>query len=211
MSTHMDRKIKICGLTRECDVDYINEAKPDYIGFVFAESRRKVLPKEAYMLKKRMAEGIRTVGVFVNEQPEKIIALVKEGIIDVVQLHGQETYIYVNYIKEHTKCPIIKAVHQETWQEQDVYHKYAEAGVNYFLFDSSNGEQIGGTGRTFDWSLLPRISYPYFLAGGLHIGNIEAALRKVEPYGVDISSGVEKNGVKDRDKIIEMIRRIRNV
>lgn len=219
----MDRKIKICGLRRACDIDYINEAKPDYVGFVFAKSPRRVSSQEALFLKERMVPGIQAAGVFVNEQPENIIALVKSGIIDVVQLHGQETYSYVNQIKQQIHCPVIKAIsikniHWEplkageiNYQTENIYDQYVKVGVDYFLFDSSSRTKPGGTGRTFDWNRIPQIPYPFFLAGGLDLDNIESALRQVDSYGVDISSGVETGGVKDRDKILEMIRRIRNV
>lgn len=205
-------KIKICGLTRVCDIDYINEAAPDYIGFVFAESRRRIKPEDAEKLRRRTAEGIRAVGVFVDEAPERILALLKEGIIDAVQLHGKETPHYVNQLKEQSGCAVIKALHPGGESGKTaVCAEYAAAGTDYFLFDSGSSAQAGGTGERFDWSRIPNIAYPYFLAGGLNTGNIEEALRTVAPYGVDISSGVETNGVKDQDKILDMIRRIRNV
>lgn len=201
----MNAKIKICGLTRECDIDYVNETEPDYIGFVFADSRRRISPKEAERLKGRVKAGICTIGVFMDERPEEMISLVRNGIIDGIQLHGREKESKISRIKESVGCPLIKAVRPAV-ERAFAYDRYADAGVDYFLFDSG-----GGTGTPFDWQLIPELKQPYFLAGGLHGGNIEAALQQVKPYGVDISSGVETDGVKDKEKIIETIRRIRNV
>lgn len=218
----MDKKIKICGLTRECDIDYINEAGPDYIGFVFADSRRRVSVADARRMKDKVGAGIQSVGVFVDEQPEKILFLVEEGIIDAVQLHGHEDEYYVKSIKKHTSCPVIKAIHpaaaemtcgygQGGSNTENLYDRYAGAGADFLLLDSGSSAMAGGTGQIFDWGLIPRISCPYFLAGGLNIDNIESALRQTKAYGVDISSGVETAGVKDKDKILQIIRRIRNV
>ena len=205
-------KVKICGLTRECDIDYVNEARPDYIGFVFAPSRRQIRIPDAEVLRKKVAEGIQTVGVFVDEEPEEIIALINNGIIDIAQLHGSEPASCVSSLKERTGCRIIKAIHPGSGNHGvDIYEDYIGAGTDFFLFDSGGTTQAGGTGKTFNWDLIPEIDCPYFLAGGLSLENIREALDHTAPYGVDISSGVETDGVKDRDKILKIIRRIRNV
>lgn len=217
-------KVKICGLTRECDIDYVNEAMPDYIGFVFAKSRRQVTGAEAERLKRRLAQGIRAVGVFVDEDMERVISLVKNGVVDIVQLHGSETPSYVEALKGRTGCKMIKALHPERGcleggyaekicPDGGLYEEYIRAGADYFLFDSGSRTESGGTGRAFCWDLIPKVSHPYFLAGGLCLENIEAAmwLANPAPYGLDISSGVETDGFKDREKILEIVRRIRNV
>jgi phosphoribosylanthranilate isomerase len=206
-------KIKICGLTRECDIDYVNEAGPEYLGFVFAGSRRQIDEAGAARLKSRIKSGIAAVGVFVNAPAEQIIRLMENGIIDIVQLHGQETPSYVEEIKRRANGPVIKAIRIGEEEYPSAYfEEYANAGTDYFLFDSgTSGGGYGGTGVVFDWNRIPRTPLPYFLAGGLHAENIGAALSHAQPYAVDISSGVETNGVKDRDKILEIIRRVRDV
>lgn len=209
----MKPKIKICGLTRECDVDYVNEAGPEYIGFVFADSRRRIDEAGAAHLKSRVKSGIAAAGVFVNAPAEQIIRLMHNGTIDIVQLHGQEPPAYVEEIKRRINGPVIKAVRiGEEEYPSSFFEEYAEAGADYFLFDSgTTGGGYGGTGVVFDWNRIPRTPLPYFLAGGLHAENIGEAVSYAAPYAVDISSGVEKDGVKDRDKILEIIRRIRDV
>ncbi len=197
-------KIKICGLTRECDIDYVNEAKPDYIGFVFAESRRKITPDRAKILKSKLIPGILAVGVFVNANTDFILNLAEEKVIDLIQLHGNENGSYINTLKSRTDLPIIKAVKVE--KEEDVIQANC-IEADYLLFDNGNG----GTGKSFDWNLLKtRTEKPFFLAGGLNISNIQEAIQRTGPFAVDISSGVESDGLKDRNKIIEIIGRIRN-
>ncbi len=192
-------------------MDYVNEAHPDYIGFVFAPSRREIAAAEAKRLRKRMAADIQVVGVFVNEQPQRILDLLQAGIIDIVQLHGQEDATYVEHLKKKSGCGIIKAMRPDREADMGSYRTYEAAGVDYFLFDSGSHSQPGGTGKTFDWSLIPQVSHPWFLAGGLNADNVEAAIKSQRPYAVDISSGVETEGYKDREKILEIVRRIRNV
>lgn len=195
-------KIKICGLTRLCDIDAVNIEKPDYIGFVFAESKRKITPSQAVELRARLNPGITPVGVFVNETLENIRALTRDGIIDVIQLHGAETEDYIKKIKELTGKLIIKAASVE--RAGDV-QKRARTSADYLLLDNKGG----GTGQAFDWSLIGQTDKPYFLAGGLDIDNIKEAINQTKPFAVDISSGVETDGLKDPVKIKEFIRRIR--
>lgn len=211
-------KIKICGLTRECDIDFVNEALPDYVGFVFAKSRRQVNREQAQHLRKRLRPAVKTVGVFVNEPEEQLVRLAKEGILDMVQLHGSETPEFVEKIKHRLDCPVIKAVRlEEQSYPASFFRSYEQAGVDVFLFDSGavweeNADaRYGGTGRPFDWQLLPKTECPCFLAGGLNTENIEKAILLTRPYAVDVSSGVETDGVKDKDKILEIVRRVRNV
>jgi phosphoribosylanthranilate isomerase len=189
-------KIKICGLTRPCDIDAVNAEKPDYIGFVFAESRRKVTPGQADELREKLSPDIIPVGVFVDETIENIISLAQNGIIDIIQLHGSETEDYINNLKALTDKIIIKANRNST-------------SADYLLFDNVNP----GSGQTFDWSLIPKTNKPFFFAGGIRADNVAEAVAKVNPFAVDVSSGVETgtNGVKDPAKIKEFIRRVRNV
>jgi len=215
-------KIKICGLFRDCDIEYVNTAMPDYIGFVFAGSRRQVTPYRAACLREKLAEGIIPAGVFVNAPVEEIKRLSDEGIIEVVQLHGSEDAGYVKALREEVRIPIIKAISSDklgnTGQykipkpdemigQNKIIKHYEEAGVDYLLFDSGNG----GTGNAFDWKLVPETKLPFFLAGGLSQENIEEAVRVTNPFGVDLSSGVETGGIKDKQKILEVVRRVRNV
>ncbi len=206
-------KVKICGLTRACDIDYINEAEPDYIGFVFAKSKRQITEENALNLRNRMRENIIPIGVFVNEEIERIERIIKSQTIDIVQLHGDETPQYVEEIKRKTKVPVIKAIRigKEEYTDE-FFHSYKNSGVDYFLLDSSgDSATYGGTGKTFNWNQIPQIPLPYFLAGGLNQENIARAITETKAFAMDISSGVETDGVKDKDKILEMIRRIRNV
>lgn len=211
-------KIKICGLTRACDIDFVNEALPDYIGFVFAKSRRRVEEEQAKLLKSRLREGITAVGVFVDAPEEQIIRLTDAGIIDAVQLHGKEAPETVARIKEKIRCPVIKALRPEERQlSQTFMEAYERAGADCFLFDGGaagprdSAAVYGGAGQAFDWTLLHRPHIPFFLAGGLNITNIEKAVRTVRPYAVDISSGVETGGKKEREKILEIVDAVRRV
>lgn len=199
-------KIKICGLSRLCDIDYVNDAKPDYIGFVFYEkSRRNVSFETALQLRKNLSRGIISVGIFVDEYPDKILNIVEAGIIDMIQLHGSESEDYVKDIRDLTGRPVIKSAAELTGVNG------VRENADYILFDSIGG----GTGKSFDWNVLNKskvnINKPFFLAGGLNIDNIESAINQVRPFAVDISSGVEINGSKDREKIFEFLNLVRGV
>ena len=196
-------KIKICGLSRQSDIDTVNIEKPDYIGFVFAESRRKVTPEQAATLRKTLSPDIVPVGVFVNETIDNILLLINSGVIEIAQLHGSEDETYIKKLKQQTSKPVIKAISVEN--KGDV-QKWASTSADYLLLDYKGG----GTGQTFDWDLIGETTKPYFLAGGLDPENITEAINKTSPFAVDVSSGVETNGVKDPEKIKEFIRRVRN-
>lgn len=200
-------KIKLCGMFRDCDMDYMNEAKPDFVGFVFAKSRRQVTPARADELRSRLLSSIRTVGVFVNSDISFIEPLVRAGIIDAVQLHGDEDENYIKQLKSRVKCDIIRAVRVKT--ARDIRLAQASS-ADYLLLDKYSPDSYGGTGEAFDHSLV-KSEKPFFLAGGLDSENIQKAIRDTRPFAVDLSSGIETDGVKDRDKIIEIVRRIRNV
>ena len=196
-------KVKICGLSRLGDIDAVNSAKPDYIGFVFAESRRKVTLQQVRKLRDKLNADIVPVGVFVDEPIENILPLVREGLIEIVQLHGSENEEYICELKQHMEKPIIKAVSVRL--KEDVSSRLNTI-ADYLLFDNANG----GTGQVFDWNLIEGTGKLFFLAGGLSVENITEAIANTTPFAVDVSSGVETNGVKDPEKINEFIRRVRH-
>ena len=199
----MTIKVKICGLTRPCDIESVNIEKPDYIGFVFAESRRKVTPAQAKELRSKLATGIIPVGVFVDETTRNILSLVQNNVIEMVQLHGAESEEYITRLKELTTAPIIKAI--SVRHAGDV-QKWALTAADYLLLDNKGG----GTGQAFDWSLIGETTKPYFLAGGLDVNNIATAINQTTPFAVDVSSGVETDGYKNPAKIKEFIGRVRH-
>ena len=196
-------KVKICGITRLCDIDAVNDVKPDYVGFVFANSRRQVTFEQVNELRKNLAKDIIPVGVFVNETIENISQLVRDDIIKMVQLHGMEKVEYIAKLKELINVPIIKAVSVK--HSKDV-QKWEATTADYLLLDNESG----GTGQTFNWDLIGKTTKPYFLAGGLCVNNITNAISKTTPFAVDVSSGVETDGSKDPIKIKEFIRRVRH-
>ncbi|HCT90631.1 MAG TPA: N-(5'-phosphoribosyl)anthranilate isomerase [Lachnospiraceae bacterium] len=198
-------KIKLCGLTELRDIEVANSLVPEYIGFVFAEkSRRYVLPEKAAEFKRRLAPGIRAVGVFVNESPERIAGLLEAGIIDVAQLHGSEDGAYIRRVRELTERPLIQAFSMDSAAN---LRAAEESPADYILLDSGKG----GTGNAFNWELVQGLRRPFFLAGGLHVGNAAEAVRRLSPYGVDVSSGIETNGKKDAAKMAEFVHLIRRI
>ena len=194
------KKIKICGLKRLQDIEYVNELLPDFIGFVFAGTKRKITDEKAKEFKTVLNPRIKAVGVFVNEDISFVEKLVKNDVIDLVQLHGQETNEYIKILKQKIDVPIIKAIQIKNDDSFNV-----DYDVDYYLFDHGSG----GTGESFDWSMLKEVNKPVFLAGGINLSNIDEAL-KMNVYGLDVSSGVETDGFKDREKIKEIVRRARN-
>ncbi|MDO0822730.1 phosphoribosylanthranilate isomerase [Desulfosporosinus nitroreducens] len=201
-------KIKLCGLSRVCDIEAVNEAHPDYVGFVFADSKRRITPQDAFGLKELLDDKIQTVGVFVDETMEQILDICSIGIVDFIQLHGQENATYIERLQKESGKPVIKAVRVRS--REDI--KAAERlNCNYLLLDAFSEKSAGGTGETFDWKVVDTVQKPFFLAGGLNSRNILQAMSAVKPFGVDISSGVETDGFKDRGKILEIVRLIRSV
>lgn len=200
-------KIKICGLSRECDIDFVNTAKPDFIGFVFAEkSKRRVDFDTALKLRNQLDKNIQAVGVFVNNDMDFVLSLVNSGVIDLIQLHGDEDENYILSLKEKTSAKIIRAVRVKT--TEDILSA-DRLPVDYILLDTYTKGEYGGSGKTFDWNMIPKISKPYFLAGGLNAENIKSAL-KVGAYCLDVSSGAETDGKKDKDKIIKIVNTVRS-
>ena len=201
-------KIKICGLSRPIDIDMVNTVLPDFIGFVFAKSRRQVTEVMAKELKERLLPQIQAVGVFVNEELEKIMHLCKDGIIDLIQLHGDEDENYIRELRKGVKNPIIKAVRVRNTKDIE---EAAKLTCDYLLLDTYKEGLYGGSGEIFDWSVITKIEKPFFLAGGLHTENILQAISQANPYCIDVSSGVETDGIKDRNKIIDIITKVRSV
>lgn len=201
-------KIKICGLSRLTDIDFVNEALPDYIGFVFAKSKRQVSEETAKVLKDKLRPEVKAVGVFVNEDINTVIKLCKSNIIDIVQLHGDEGEAYISELKKQISHPIIKAARVRS--REDII---AAETLNseYLLLDAYKEGQYGGCGDAFDWTMISKVKKPYFLAGGIHSDNVLKAINEVKPYAIDVSSGVETDGVKDKNKIIDIITKVRSV
>jgi len=192
-------KVKICGLSRLEDIDAVNSALPDYIGFVFAPSRRRIDQATAAVLKERLDGRIAAVGVFVDQDVETIAGLYDSGVINIAQLHGDEDDGYIMRLKDCCGCTVIKAV-----GVGDALPQLPE-NADYLLFDTLS-VQRGGAGKSFDWSLLKSYEgLPYFLAGGLDAGKISDAVRRLDPYCLDVSSGVETKGIKDAGKIQEFV------
>lgn len=188
-------KIKLCGMMRPQDIVYANEARPDYVGFILtAGFRRSVTKDEACRMKALLDPAIRAVGVFVNDTAENIQTFLQAGIIDLVQLHGCESPAFCKQIP----APVIKYFSPEAFEQTGQYD------TDYFLFDSGTG-----TGKTFNWSEIPKTDTPFFLAGGLNAQNIQSAVKQVSPFAVDLSSAVETNGYKDKEKMINIVRSIR--
>ncbi len=195
--------IKICGIRREADINIVNKYKPEYIGFIFAPTRRYVSPEYAATLKSGLANGIRTVGVFVNEPVKTVLSTARTAGLDVIQLHGDED---VEYIKSlGTDYEIWKAVRISGGE------KIPEiAGASRVLLDKYDEREPGGTGKTFDWSAKPHVSsVPIMLAGGLNTENVLRGIEIFNPAGVDVSSGVETDGAKDENKVRKFIETVR--
>lgn len=196
-------KIKLCGLSRPCDIETANRLLPEYIGFVFApKSKRYVPPETAAALKGLLHPSIQAVGVFVREEPEQVARLLRDGIIDIAQLHGGEDAAYVRVLRRLTDRPILQAFRVDSAADVAAAQK-SEADM--ILLDAG----AGGTGTAFDWTLLRDIRRPYFLAGGLHPGNVREAMERLSPYAVDVSSGIETDGRKDADKMEAFMRAVR--
>ena len=189
-------KIKICGLKRLEDVEIVNKYKPDFVGFVFADSKRKVTPDLARQMKQNLDDSIQSVGVFVDAAIDEILEIHKRGIIDMAQLHGSESDEYIEELRQKSNCQlkIINAIEMD--DEKDLL-EYDNSTADYLLFDSGKG-----SGKTFDWRLIRKdLKKEFFLAGGLNYQNISRAINEFDPYAIDLSSSVETNGYKDELKI----------
>lgn len=197
-------KIKLCGMFRECDIDFANEAKPDYIGFVmgFPKSHRNTSPEFALKLRKRLSPGIKSVGVFVNAPIDFAANAANSGAIDLIQLHGSENNEYIAKLRELTSVPVIKAI--KVRGAEDIAN--APKLADYLLLDNGTG-----TGKMFDHRILSGIEIPkpFFLAGGLTPENLADIPRNPLPYAVDLSSGIETDKVKDKSKMLAAVQSAR--
>lgn len=199
-------KIKICGLSRPIDIGWVNEAQPDYCGFIInvAKSKRNITLSALRSLRSRLDTSIVPVGVFVNEPQDTIISLVRDHTLGAVQLHGSEDETYISDLKKEIDVPVIKAFRVTS---PESLRQAEKSSADLVLLDNGGG----GTGLTFDWTLLKNMKRPYFLAGGLGPHNLEEAVKTVRPWGVDMSSGVETDGIKDKEKILAAVAAVRRI
>lgn len=192
--------IKICGLYRPVDIDYVNEAGPDFIGFIlnFPKSHRNLDPVQARELRQRLKPGIRSVGVFVDRPMDEVFAAAAEIGLDVIQLHGHEDDAYIRELRGKTAKPV--------WKAFRIRNAADLAAAENSTADEILLDNGYGTGETFDWSYAASFTRPFLLAGGLTPENIPDAVRMLHPKMLDISSGVETDRVKDREKILAAVR-----
>ena len=197
-------QIKICGLFRSCDIEYVNEAQPDYAGFIlnFPKSHRNLTPEQAAELKRRLSPEIKAVGVFVDQPWDFVTSAVEKIGLDIIQLHGCESNDYIWVMREWTDLPIWKAFKVRTHHDLNMAAKSAADEV---LLDNGYG-----TGTSFNWEVVSDFPRPFILAGGLTPENIPEAIRSLDPKILDISSGVETDKVKDREKILAAVRAARS-
>lgn len=212
--TYYTPKVKMCGISKVETIPAVVEAKPDYMGLVFASSKRQVTVDQAKTLveelhkqyTKRYNNGaeqsnddeIKTVGVFVNETLDNLVSIATEANLDVVQLHGDEDEAFIQSLKERTNVEVWKAVQIRSAADAEAW---IDSSADMLLFDAYHKDERGGTGEVFDWSCLDEFERPFMLAGGIDSTNVARAIRRVRPYGIDISSGIETEGVKDNEKI----------
>ena len=199
-------KVKICGIKSAEEINYLNRYQPDYMGFIFAKSTRQISREDAKRLKKQLSESILSVGVFVNAPIEEIISICDDKTIDFIQLHGDEEQETIDLLKKEVPQKIIKAVRVK---DTDDIKKALFNQVDFLLLDSYVKKQYGGSGKTFDYHLIPGKMPDYFLAGGLNFENVENAISICNPYCVDLNSGVETYGKKDEIKIIQILNLIK--
>lgn len=203
---------------KPCDIEYANRVKPDFVGFIFANTRRKISAAQAKQFREALDAEIPAVGVFVNEDISVITSLVQNGCIDLIQLHGEEDADYIRRLREVCDVPVIKAVKVQTVEQ---IRQAAALPVDYLLLDTYRKGVLGGTGEAFDWELLREakaaagdaaegelFGKPYFLAGGLHAGNLREAAA-LGSYGLDVSSGIETDGSKDFTKMVKVMELVR--
>lgn len=197
-------RIKLCGISRMSDIEMVNHLKPEYIGFVFwRNSKRFISFDEARKLKKLVSKDIKVVGVFVDAEVEQIATLLNENTIDIAQLHGNEDEEYINTLRKLSDNQIIKAFRINN--SHDIIN-VDSCNADYVLLDSGTG-----SGKTFDWELIKKIERPFFLAGGINIQNVNRAIDEIHPYAVDISSGIETDGIKNIEKMIAFVNAVRTL
>ncbi|EJO48987.1 bifunctional indole-3-glycerol-phosphate synthase TrpC/phosphoribosylanthranilate isomerase TrpF [Veillonella sp. ACP1] len=222
--TYYTPKVKMCGISKVETIPAVVEAKPDYMGLVFAPSKRQVTVEQAKILIEELHRGyakkygsdtehdkndtIKTVGVFVNETVDNLVTIANEANLDAVQLHGDEDETFIQSLKERTNVEVWKAIQIRTAADTE---KWIDSSVDMLLFDAYHKDERGGTGEVFDWSSLDAFERPFMLAGGIDSTNVARAIRTVRPYGIDISSGIETNGVKDDEKITAFTKIVKSI
>ena len=216
-------KVKFCGITQLDTVPVLLETGPDYVGFVFAPSKRQVTVEQAQSIARDLRDGLKTtsgakciscVGVFVNETIPTIVEIAKAVPLSVVQLHGDETIAYIETLRNQLQEQQLESV--EIWKAIQVQGKedmlpWEQAPIDGLVVDAYSKEERGGTGKTIDWSLLEGVQIPYYLAGGIGLHNVARAIRRLRPYGLDMSSSLETNGQKDAKKMSTMSQLIKQV
>lgn len=194
--------VKICGIRTEQDAAYINEAKPEFAGFICSQGfRRSISLEKAVALRKLIRGSIITVGVFVNEKIGTVLSFLESGAIGAVQLHGDEDNKYIDLLKTYTDAVIVKAFAVKTKEDIEAAEK---SHADMIILDNGTG-----TGKEFDQDLIGDFPRKYFLAGGMNPGTVAEKIKKLNPFAVDVSSGVETDGVKDRQKVLEFIKQVR--
>ena len=222
--TYYTPKVKMCGISKVETIPAIVDAKPDYMGLVFAPSKRQVTVDQAKILVEELHRGyakkygsdtehdkngtIKTVGVFVNETVENLVTIANEANLDAVQLHGDEDEAFIQSLKERTNVEVWKAIQIRTAADTE---KWIDSSADMLLFDAYHKDERGGTGEVFDWSSLDAFERPFMLAGGIDSTNVARAIRTVRPYGIDISSGIETNGMKDDKKITAFTKIVKSI
>ena len=215
--TYYTPKVKMCGISKIDTIPAVVEAKPDYMGLVFAPSKRQVTVEQAKTLVEELhkqyavrynSETIKTVGVFVNETIENLLKIAEEVKLDVIQLHGDEDESFIQILKEQSNVEVWKAVQVRSAADAE---KWIDSSADMLLFDAYHKDERGGTGEVFDWSSLDEFERPFMLAGGIDSTNVARAIRTVRPYGIDISSGIETNSVKDDEKMKAFTNIVRTV
>ena len=216
-ATYYTPKVKMCGISKVETIPAIIDAKPDYMGLVFASSKRQVTVEQAKTLVEELhkqyavrynSETIKIVGVFVNETVENLLKIAEEVKLDVIQLHGDEDESFIQILKEQSNVEVWKAVQVRSAADAE---KWIDSSADMLLFDAYHKDERGGTGEVFDWSSLDAFERPFMLAGGIDSTNVARAIRTVRPYGIDISSGIETNGVKDNEKVKAFTNIVRTV
>lgn len=200
-------KIKICGLQQMEDVEMVNLLHPDYVGFIFAPSRRQINLAQAQTLKQHLDPSIQSVGVFVDAPTETICSAAQSGCIDVIQLHGAEPAALIPLLKQETGLPIIKAIRVQSRKQLLLSDRLP---CDFLLLDTYTPGMAGGSGQPFDWSCIPPLTKPYFVAGGLTPETVSSVFQSCTPYGVDVSSGVETDGHKDFQKIQQFMKQVKD-
>ena len=229
-STYYTPKIKMCGISKIETIPAVIEANPDYMGLVFAPSKRQVTVDQAKTLVEELhkqyanrynrdaeqysnqtlihQEFIKTVGIFVNETLDNLVTIATEVNLDAVQLHGDEDEAFIQSLKERTNVEVWKAVQIRSAADAETW---IDSSADMLLFDAYHKDERGGTGEVFDWSCLDEFERPFMLAGGIDSTNVARAIRTVRSYGIDISSGIETDGVKDNEKITAFTKLVRTI